>query len=199
MANLLLLDTETTGVDPHQGDILTAAFSVLKRVSVGEYEVLDSLDLAIKHEPYRVSAGALRVNKINLVEHDAKAVSLKDASRTLNVFLQKHAPLPVGKPYNPNALIPFGHNVHFDIDFIKVTMPDVRWSDHVSYRKLDTMEATRWLIEAGILPSSLKGSLESLTTYFNIPHDSHDARGDVLATLEVHKKLVALARLAVTA
>ena len=62
------LDTEHTGF--HEGsNLLTAAFVVFDLDGV----VIDELELALKHSTYNVNLEAMKVNKIDLFEHDAKA------------------------------------------------------------------------------------------------------------------------------
>ena len=127
----LAFDTETTGLDKTKCNILTAHFIILDK----NLSVIDSLDLKIKHQVYTVYAKALEINKINLVEHtnNTNSLYINDASRKLKQFLIKNK----GK----NRYIPLGHNIQFDIDFIKSTnlIDEAFYSENISFNAIDTI------------------------------------------------------------
>jgi DNA polymerase III alpha subunit (gram-positive type) len=69
------------------------------------------------------------------------------------------------------------------------------WNKFVSYRTLDTGTIARACIAAGLLPSSVSGSLSSIAEYFNIDSSSaHSADGDVMMTTLVLEHLLELMR-----
>lgn len=184
MNKYIALDTETGGIGP-EVSLLTAYLAVfdenLNRVG----------DIYLKVKPdnelYVLQAKALEVNKIDIVTHDAEAITYSDAKHFLYNFLKTH--------YMGEKLIPIGHGVVFDIRKIQQHLISIgSWENFVSYRSLDTSPIARFLIAAGLVPDSVKGSLESLVEHFGLPPigDLHDARIDTLMTVEVLKKLLGL-------
>jgi DNA polymerase III epsilon subunit-like protein len=182
----LALDTETGGFEGTS--LLTAYLLVLDE----NFNTLDSLFLGMKPDngQYIVTAEALRVNGIELKAHDSIAISYKEAGTKLYNFLNANSLM------GSNKLIPVGHNVVFDImklqEFI---MSKHTWNKFVSYRTLDTGTITRACIAAGVIPTSVSGSLTSIAEYFKIDTSAaHTADGDVLMTVRVLEKLLKVIR-----
>ena len=70
----LAFDCETTGLLPNC-NVLTVYFVILD----DKLNILDELDLKIKHDFYVVFTKALEVNNINILEHDKIKISKKNA------------------------------------------------------------------------------------------------------------------------
>ena len=68
MSKLLFIDTETGGLYPDKHSLLTVAFAMYE-----DGEVKAEAMWAIKSKDYVVNAAALKINNINLVEHDSIA------------------------------------------------------------------------------------------------------------------------------
>lgn len=190
----LALDIETGGLDPVTTSLLTAHFAIVD----DEFNILDEHGFALKHDIYHVTGGALNVNHISIEEHDKIAQPLDTVVNNLNHFLRKHALIfkghnAEGDPMHDEIqLIPLGHNVAFDVRSLQHTLKQVQWK-FVSYRVMDTQVAARFLQICGKLPLENKCSLRALAEYFKIEDkEAHTARGDVLVTIEVMKKLKAL-------
>ncbi len=84
---LLFLDTETGGLDPRKHSLLSIG------LVVGDGpKVVNSLEILVRHEPFVVSAGGMKVNRIDLVQHAAAALDPDMALGVLNVFLDQHFP-----------------------------------------------------------------------------------------------------------
>lgn len=183
----LFLDTETGGLDPEQHSLLTVGLVV-----GNEGEVRQSLELAIRHEPYRVSGPGMKVNRIDLVKHHATALEATEALSVLDIFLMQHFPCA----HEPITLV--GHNVGFDRAFLQVWMESQgrRFEPRFSHRVIDTHSVASLLRDAGRLPLE-KLSSDSLFAHFGIqvPEEArHTALGDALATFELYWKLVELTR-----
>src|SRR6185437_1201091 len=107
----LAFDVESGGVtDDHS--LLSVYFAVIDE----DLKTLHGeLDMLIKPDDgnYVVTAGALVVNKIDLIEHDKVAIKESAAGTMLYNFLKTHAPDGTTK------LTPLGHNIAFDVQFIK--------------------------------------------------------------------------------
>ena len=182
MSKYLLFDTETGGLNPQDFDLLTASFFVIDPVT---HVVIDELDLKIKAEKSRVSSQALSVNNIDLDEHNQKAISKEEASKALKGFLAKHSGFKT-------RLIPLGHNIRFDINFVKTQLVP-NWDDYISYEIVDTLDIARFLIKSGAITTS-NAKLETIANFFKIEFLAHDAREDALTTFEVYKKMQELVK-----
>lgn len=181
---VLVFDTETGGFDADKNSLLTAAFAA---VNPKTWEIIDSIDLKIKHDVYHVTGGALRVNKIDIFKHnsDKKSLAPADAVQTIIEFLQKN--------FSKLPAQPAGQNTPFDIGYITKLFEDVGavYSDFIHYRYLDTMPVLRLLALLGEIPDSAC-SLQGAKKYFGIKQKrsaAHDALGDVEATAAVFQKL----------
>ena len=188
MNQYLAMDIETGGFG-HDKALLSAYFLVLD----DKFEPVEGLMLLLKPDDgiYHVTAEALSVNRIDLVQHDKAAIYLKDAGTVLYEFFQRMNPLGATK------LIPIGHNVPFDIEFVKAKIMSAgTWSKFVSYRMLDTGVIGQALRATNLLPTSVSGSLGSLASHFDVPvKNAHTADGDVMMTVGVLKKMLELIKL----
>jgi DNA polymerase III epsilon subunit-like protein len=178
----IAFDTETGGLEPDKVDILTGYFAILDE----NLQLQAELDLKVRPDgdaPYRVTAGALAINGINLVQHHREALTKTDAAACLRTFLGNY------KPGGREKLIPVGQNVPFDIDFCRQMMPKKDWEGYCSYRKVDTADIAHFLALCGkINPKNF--SLESLVEYFALPKtQAHNAKNDTLMTIMVLREL----------
>lgn len=178
------MDTETGGLS-NDCSLLTAYFLVLD----SNLNKIDDLHLSIKESNgiYKVTSNALKVNNINLIEHEQHSISKELATTTLREFL---------KTYNrTNKLIPIGHNVTFDLE--KIThhlIPKDELNQYLCYRVIDTAIIGRFLILSNLLPN-IKGSLGSFSEYFKTTkYTLHSADGDVKTCIDVLKEMVKLVK-----
>jgi len=184
---LLFIDTETGGLDPRKHSLLSVA------LVVGEGpKVVNSLEILIRHDPFVVSAGGMKVNRIDLVRHAAAALDPDMALGVMNVFLDQHF------PHQCNPIILAGHNVAFDQAFLGAFVASLghHLEPRFSHRTVDTHSLASALRDAGKLPLDNLGS-SALFAHFGIlvPEEQrHTALGDALATFELYWKLVELMR-----
>jgi DNA polymerase III epsilon subunit-like protein len=178
----LAFDTETSGIDPDKYCLLTAYFAVLDENDL----VVDELDLKVMPDNGEIAfeQSALNVNGIDLEAHKEDAITYSEGAKILESFLSKHS-----KGKKPQ-LQPCGHNISFDINFIKKTLlPVDRWEKYCHYRVLDTTPITSMLKEVGIFGEKV-GSLESLVEHFGVEKRSaHNAKEDVLMWIDVFKSM----------
>jgi len=180
---LLFLDTETGGLDPRTHSLLSVG------LVVGEGpKVVNSLEILIRHEPFVVSAGGMKVNRIDLVQHAAAALDPDMALGVMNVFLDQHFP-HLCKP-----IVMAGHNVGFDQAFLGAFLEGLghHLEPRFSHRVVDTHSLAVALRDAGKLPIDNLSS-SALFAHFGIevPEDKrHTALGDALATFELYWQLV---------
>ena len=83
--NFILIDTETTGFDEKKHQILEVGILVIK-----DLKVIDEFEVKIKHREYTITAKAMEVNNINIVEHEKEALFEKEATERMLEFLNKH-------------------------------------------------------------------------------------------------------------
>lgn len=181
----LAIDNETGGLGDNVS-LLTTYLAVLDK----DLRILDELYLEIKPEDgvYRIEPQALAINKIDLVIHDKTAETKSIAGQKLFKFLRTNSADGADK------LIPFGHNVIFDvISLHKELLNRPTFEKFTSYRKLDTAVIAQFLKLAGKIPDEVSGSLSSLAKFFGITNkQAHNAREDVVVTIEVLKSLLKL-------
>ena len=175
-------DLETGGLTRDRSP-LTAYFVVFDE----EFQILGELDLKIKpngDDPYIVDAGALAVNKINLIEHSKEAVALDVAKKLLFDFLFKMS------EEGYKRLTPVGQNVAFDEAFVLEWLISANnWKRFVSYHSLDTAGIATFLKFCGIIPFEQKTRLSALAEFFNIKTGTlHTAKEDAITCVKILKK-----------
>jgi len=179
----LFLDTETGGLDARVHSLLSLG------LVVGDgSRIANTLEILVKHEPYVVSGGGMKVNRIDLARHDAQALAPAQALAVLDIFLDQHF------PHRCQPVILAGHNVGFDLAFLKAFLEGQGHAlePRFSHRVVDTHSLAAGLRDAGRLPLANLSST-ALFDHFGIqvPEDRrHTALGDALATFELYWKLV---------
>jgi DNA polymerase III epsilon subunit-like protein len=173
----IVVDTETGGVDTSKSLLQLYAAIVDEKT----LETKAEINLLIKpdNKEYHVTAEAMNINRINLIEHEKNAKYERDAKELFLQFLNDNR--TIGE-----KLTVVGWNVGFDLKFIhsKLIPQDV-WEQYVSYRIYDLQPVGQFLKETGKLPSNLS-SLVSYSKHFGIDvTKAHDARADVVMTKEV--------------
>lgn len=186
MSRYLVFDTETGGLDPRRHSLLS-----LGLVASEDGRVLESLEILLRHEDYGVSAGGLKVNRIDLVKHHEAALDAPAALAALDAFCARH--------FSEGAVTLVGHNVAFDRAFLGAFLESQgrELEPRFSHRTLDTHAIAAALRDAGRLPSTLRLSSDALFAHFGIqvPEGArHTALGDALATHALYWKLVEAAR-----
>ncbi|NDC55257.1 MAG: hypothetical protein EBZ69_00220 [Alphaproteobacteria bacterium] len=184
----LFVDTETGGLMPKHSLLTVSCIVVDKDFHIIPVDTYNpGLYLQIKHEEYALTAGALSVNKIDLVAHNASGVTLADAKYMLTKYLQR-ACVITGK----KRFVPAGHNVAFDTQFLRAHLLDDReWDQYFTYPFFDTAVIARFLNAVGQHDTGY--SLTKLRDRF-VPHasagDMHNAEVDNLVAIELAKKFV---------
>ena len=175
--NFILIDTETTGFDEKKHQILEVGILVIK-----DLKVIDQFEVKIKHREYTITAKAIEVNNINIVEHE------KEAAERMLEFLNKHKGEDEG-------YIVIGQNVAFDIKFLEEmflrTYKIKEYRQVISYRNLDIMQLA--MIKNMEKKISLeKQDLDSILKELNIevPEKRHRALVDCYLEFKAMCKLL---------
>lgn len=175
----LAFDTETTGIYSNKNNLLTACFIITDDNLIE----IDRLNLSLKHNDYNVSIKAMEINKIDLIKHHYESVDLKSARNSLLDFLKKHknsSELSYNKTFTP-----IGHNVTFDINFIKNSglLTENEYMSFISFNTLDTICIAQYLKLTGDLPKKQSISLINLCKYYGIESPSQvHSDGDLSKT-----------------
>lgn len=159
-------------------NLLTATFIVFDL----ELNPLKKLRLWVKPDPvdgrtiFQVEPEALAVNKIDLIEHDKKSITYKEAKPILYQWLSE-----TSAEYG--YLIPFGNQVQGDINKITETIISKNsWSQFVDRRVIELSSLGQTLKVMGKIPFEASLSLGSIAKTLGIPfcEDSwHDDEYDV--------------------
>lgn len=170
MSNILFLDFETSGVDPKRHAPLQMAYIIEHD---GEIVVEQVVDI----QPDRnddLCIAALEVNHFTLERMKAG----KDLPYVLCRLKIECLPFP--------GIFPVGHNVQFDIDFLRVGADKCHENIFMYLdvkRFLDTCAIAKFLSYRGRFPKCTDDfKLETLCRLFDIPLKAHDALEDVRAT-----------------
>jgi len=179
-------DTETGGLDETKVSILSLSCIVANE----ELNVVDELDFFIKPTDgvYRVQANAMKVNKIDLVEHDLKAVTDCFVIRDLcEYFHMTNTALPITV---------VTHNGDLDRRFLKQMLNNngYEYDNFFFKRSIDTCATGMLLKNVGIIPADNDCSLVQLFNHF-YPNEAetlkvaHSAKTDTRMTLAVFKAM----------
>ena len=172
-------DTETTGLEPNENDIIQLAFIIEIN---GKIEEEFSFDV----QPFNwenINQDALSVNKktIEILKgYPPPSDVYQQLIRILSVYIDK---------YDRNDKFqPAGYNVRFDIDFFKSFFQkngDSFFGSYFNYKAIDPLAVLYFLDGLGFinLPNY---KLETVCEYFGIQIDAHDALSDIKA----NKKLI---------
>jgi len=184
---LLIIDTETGGLDPAVQSILSIAAVVWNDGGIEDHYY------TLVAEPEIVAEeGALKVNKLTVAQVQDEGVSPLAAFHGLQSMLQKH------DMRTDVRLV--GHNVAFDVGFLKRLLrlagQEAAYRKMFSYRSLCTQTGALLLEQAGRidLPGG-SASLDALVKLWAIKldrTDGHNALADAFATAGVLNKELAM-------
>jgi DNA polymerase III epsilon subunit-like protein len=176
----LVFDCETTGLLP-SCNVLTAYFIILDN----ELNIIDELDLQIKHDFYIIFPKALEINQINILDHDKHGISKLEANNKIINFLKK---------YDTNYKV-IGHNIKFDINMLKSNnlINDEDINKYFNEQYLDTYELAKKLKFKNKISRFQSLSLNKLCNFLDIECkldiNFHNAKYDSYMTIELYKKL----------
>ena len=177
----LVIDTETTGLSPRHNRTLTVGM-LLVDVEKEFFNILDSNHIFIRHNKGKVSSSAMKVNKINIEEHNITAIEEDEACEEINQFIDKNI-------LHDTTLL--GHNFHFDKGFLNALFDKVGVIPKLHDSHEDTMRIWRGLKRDGRVPFELRSTLGTVANYFNIDYrKAHDALADCNITAKVYWEML---------
>lgn len=183
-------DCETGGTDEVKTDLLTLYICVMNE----DYKIVEELDLKLKPDGGRfpiAEQGALDVNKIDLKAHmaDPATIPYSEASKLILTMVRKY----LQKRGRFSNLIPFGFNVPFDKRYVQqYLIPKSDWESIFHYKDADVDQAVSFLRRVGWIPKDV-ARLQDVADYLGVPKRlAHNAKEDVLRTIDTDKKLVEL-------
>jgi DNA polymerase III epsilon subunit-like protein len=186
---LLVIDTETGGLDPAKYSILSLGAVVWR-----EGKLEDQFEVFVAEPQPVFEAEAMSVNRIDVDWLRLNGVDPKEAIERFHLFLRKNF-----GTFPPTERISIaGHNVNFDVGFLKrlYAFTTYNYSDIFSHRLLDTAGILRFLSISGKLDLNT-ASLDEAIEYFKINIDDsqrHTALGDAIATAQVLNYMIELVK-----
>lgn len=188
MTKYFLFDCITGGRPEKHASLLTVHGMILDP----HLQKQDVIDLKIKPNSgvYSIEPRAMHSNKIDLLKHDADAINETEAATLFVDFICRCNVSSTG-------IIPVGHNVAFDISFMKKLIGASTWRQQFSKKVIDVASIAEFFCLTQSLPASNKVdcSLKGLAKRFDIPYARiSDAEGDAKLTLQILKHLMTLER-----
>lgn len=182
---ILFIDTETGGIDPNSTSLLSIGL-----VAWSNGEILDTKEIFIKHEVFKITPEAINLNSINLVNFIKTSVSPEIAFNEISNFINSNFVDSIGN------IVIGGHNTNFDINFLKkfLSTQNIEFEDYFSHRFVDTASILKFLYYAELLSKDVSSSDQAFQ-YFNINIDNrHSALGDAIGTAQLFSKLIQLVK-----
>jgi len=186
MKFLVVLDTETTGLDPQVSQILTIDGTIVEIKSEGwiEHETkfhgqIELMDWAT------VSEEAMETNGIDL-----GAWKGDREERVVHDLIQW-----VRNATGDGYRILSGWNVWFDRNFLETAFERAgyAWTRAFSHKHLDGMQLVRWAAFSGAIPQLENDKLETVAKHLGVwQAGAHDSSIDVRMTVDCIQKLTRL-------
>lgn len=171
----VVLDSETTGLDPRTDRLITIGAVVVQQ---GEIVIEDSFEAMVK------------------IAHNTSAVTVHGVTRdATREGLEEPEALERFLGYLGDGVI-VGHHIGHDVSTFDAGF-ERHWGFRMSNRSLDTMDLTLHLEKDGAFagrPPIRHFTLDALCEMFGvIPHGRHTAGGDAFITAQVFLRLLRLA------
>lgn len=190
MSKLLVIDTETGGLDPATHSILSVGAIIWE-----DGKLMDSFEVYVLEPTLQVDKKAMEVNRISLPWLHQHGLNPADAVKQFIAFIERN----FNEYQNQRDKVPIvGHNINFDVGFLKrlFSLAGQNYDEVFSHRVLDTAGILRFLSLAGKISIHGAGSTAAFD-YFHIDINSserHTALADARATGQLLTKLIELVK-----
>ena len=177
---ILFIDTETGGLDPTRNSLLSIGLVIWQ-----EFRIIDSTEILVDDGILNVSKRALEINKIDLDEHRANALTSELAIKRFENFLSKH--------FNVDEKITLGgHNINFDVNFLRhfLVQHNYDWHIRFSHRFVDTATILYYLYLSEKLKEKAISTDEAFKLFGINVDKRHSALGDAIATAKLFTTLL---------
>lgn len=177
---LLFIDTETGSLDPFTGALLSVGL-----VDYAEGSILRTEEILIDPEGLDCEPKAMEVNQIDLDIHCGYSVTRAEAAERIREFCA-----PMGRPFV------CGHNVAFDISFVRRLYTREALRKMWSHRTICTLQVLGYLGHVGLVPEGI-GKLDQAIAHFGIQIEDgkrHTALADAIATAHLYTAMLRIAK-----
>ncbi len=177
--NVVILDTETGGLDPLTHSMMT--------IGLVSGDGTHQTEIWVAEPEIIADPRALAVNRLDPAEVAREGVTPSAACDAVDSFLWAVDPI-AGRP------MVVGHNVAFDNAFMRrmYTMAGRPVNPAFSHRTIDTHTLLWSLMTVGKLPPGVNGS-DAAFKHFDVsppPELRHTALGDAIATRDLFEQLL---------
>lgn len=179
----VFIDTETGGTNPSKHSLLSVGVVIWNK----NKGIISKKEFILKHDKYCVTAKARQINKFDEAYYNENGIDEKkfinDFLEYLYIYFERTVAIPI-----------VGHNVQFDVNFLKVVFKKNNRSfyQYFSHRIIDTYSVYKTCVLAGLIEVNINSSTEAFR-YFNIKvNGRHSALGDAMATIVLYEKLIDL-------
>jgi len=173
---ILVLDTETGGLNPKEHSLLTVAGIAW----TPDRQPAPLFSFYVREHQVNVTQEAMKINRVDLQKVEEEGLSPKEAVEAIRYALDHH--------YGPSRekVMLCGHNVDFDKQFLRRLYREAGevFQDDFSNKTLDTVAIFQFFMAAGLVPPG-KASGDRMFASMGIPVPDahrHTALGDAWAT-----------------
>jgi len=185
--NIVYLDSETTGLDEVENDIVTLA-GIIEIDGV----VKEEFDYKLRpFNPDNIEPEAMKINgftKEEVMAFPPAIEAITDLENRLSKYVNRFKKAKTME----EKFVPAGQNVDFDIRFLSNTYKKAGnnyFFSMIDYHKLDLVGFSMWLKIKGFIDiPNIK--LETMAKYFDVPIVAHNAMSDIQATREIILKIL---------
>jgi DNA polymerase III alpha subunit (gram-positive type) len=190
-SKFFLFDCETGGLDENTTNLL----SVYGMILDNDLNIIDTISLFLEPEDkvYHLDIHAMKINKINILEHTKIALSNRVCASRLHHFLETYT------IQRNQTLVATGHNLDLDVRFLKKLLKDFPegnrvWEEYFSSRRLDSAVIANYKKLIGVFSEEQNCSLHGLAKRYGIDfpiENQHTAKEDSEVTRLVLKAMIA--------
>lgn len=173
---ILVLDTETGGLNPREHSLLTVAGIAWTPTA----QPRPLFSLMVRESSFSVQPEAMAINRIDLSVVEKEGLTPKEAVEAIRYALDQH----FGSNRGPITLA--GHNISFDVGFLQrlYRLGKADYGQDFSRRTLDTATIFTFFMASGLVPHG-KANGDRMFAALGVPIPSehrHTALGDAWAT-----------------